>query len=541
MKNIRVLDCTLRDGGRVINCAFPDEEIRGITAGLTEAKIDIIEVGFLRDHRNVTYSGNSTFFTDTEQIIPFLPEDRKALYTAFIDYGMFDFDSLRPHDTASVDGIRFGFTKKDYTDSKDDIIRCMRLIKTMGYKLFVQGVNSLSYSDREILELVDMINEVQPYSFGIVDTYGAMYIDDVTRLYGLIDNNLDYEICINFHSHNNYQLSFAFAQEVIKLGKGDRKIIIDSTLCGMGKVAGNLNTELIVNYLVRKLHYDYEFDDILDLIDKYIYKYASKHKWGYSIPAMMAGVYKSHPNNIIYLTEKFSLHTRDIEKLLAMIDPQKRQRYDYDNIERIYMEYTAVKVDDHEALSGLKQLVSGRDILVIVPGNIPDEHRRYVDSFVREYDPLIISVNFLTDYEGAYVFYGNQRRYDNDSAERSRDSRIIAASNVKPSHDEQHIITVNYYGLINRGYKYFENSTMMLLNLLRKIEARKIFLAGFDGFTAEKESNYVDSSFQNDRYAENFGTLNREIKLMLREYRDITAGKCEIRFLTPSRFEEIFR
>ncbi len=540
MKNIRVLDCTLRDGGRVINCAFPDDETRGITAGLTEAKIDIIEVGFLRDHRNVNYNGNSTFFTDTEQIIPFLPEDRKALYTAFIDYGMFDFDSLRPYNPASVDGLRFGFTKKDYTDSKDDIIRCMRLIKAMGYKLFVQGVNSLSYSDREILELVDMINEVQPYSFGIVDTYGAMYIDDVTRLYGLIDNNLDYEICINFHSHNNYQLSFAFAQEVIKLGKGDRKIIIDSTLCGMGKVAGNLNTELIVNYLVRKLHYDYEFDGILDIIDKYIYKYASKYKWGYSVPAMMAGVYKSHPNNIIYLTEKFSLHTRDIEKLLAMIDPQKRQRYDYDNIERIYMEYTAVKVDDREALCELKQLVSGRDVLVIVPGNLPDEHRRYVDSFVREYDPLIISVNFLTDYEGAYVFYGNQRRYNNDSALRTRDSRIIAASNVKPNPDEQNVITVNYYGLINRGYKYFENSTMMLLNLLRKVEARKIFLAGFDGFTSEKESNYVDPSFQNDRYAENFSTLNREIKLMLREYRDITAGKCEIRFLTPSRFEEIF-
>ena len=55
-----------------------------------------------------------------------------------------------------------------------------------------------------------------------------------------------HDICINFHSHNNYQLSFAFAQEVIKLsGSSSRQIIIDGTLGGIGKVAGNLNTELI--------------------------------------------------------------------------------------------------------------------------------------------------------------------------------------------------------------------------------------------------------------------------------------------------------
>ena len=132
-----------------------------------------------------------------------------------------------------------------------------------------------------------MINEIHPYSFGIVDTYGAMYIDDVDRLYGLIDHNMKSDICINFHSHNNYQLSFAFAQEVIKLSNGTRQVIIDGTLNGVGKVAGNLNLELIVDFLVRKMHYDYEFDDILDMIDDYIYKYTLEHKWGYSVPAMM--------------------------------------------------------------------------------------------------------------------------------------------------------------------------------------------------------------------------------------------------------------
>ena len=220
MKNVRVLDCTLRDGGRIINCAFPDQEIRQLSHRLANAKIDIVEIGFLRDYHDVTYTGDSTFFTDVDQMIPFIDKDKKnTMYVAFIDYGMFDFSSLKAYDGRSIDGIRFGFTKKNYAEHKDDILRCMSIIKEKGYKLFIQGVNSLNYSDLEILELVSMVNDVHPYSFGIVDTYGAMYMDDVDRIYGLIDNNMKKDICINFHSHNNYQLSFAFAQEVIKLSR----------------------------------------------------------------------------------------------------------------------------------------------------------------------------------------------------------------------------------------------------------------------------------------------------------------------------------
>ena len=72
---------------------------------------------------------------------------------------------------SDIDGIRFGFTKKDYQNSKDNVLYWINVIKEKGYKLFIQGVNSLSYSDRELLEVVDLVNEVRPYSFGIVDTY----------------------------------------------------------------------------------------------------------------------------------------------------------------------------------------------------------------------------------------------------------------------------------------------------------------------------------------------------------------------------------
>ena len=536
MKNVRVLDCTLRDGGRIIDCAFPDREIKEMTDRLANAKIDIIEVGFLRDWRKVNYHGNSTFFTDVDQIKPYINRENKStIYTAFIDYGMCDIDSLKPYDGTSIDAIRFGFTKKDYTEEKNEILRWIRIIKERGYKLFIQGVNSLNYSDRELLEIVDMVNSVHPYSFGIVDTYGAMYIDDVDRLYGLIDHNMLPDICINFHSHNNYQLSFAFAQEVIKLsGTSNRQIIIDGTLGGMGKVAGNLNTELIIDYLVRKKRYDYEFEDILDILDDYVYKYSLNHKWGYSTTAMMAGVYKSHPNNVIYLTEKFMLDTKDIGKLLSMIDPVTRQKYDYNNIERLYTEYIADKIDDHETIAQLKHLTEGKEVLVMAPGNTLNTHREQIDTYINKNQPIVVSVNFVAEDPNAYAFFGNQKRYARLAAKRIG-RNVIISSNVKADNDGD--LVVNYHSLINRGYKYFENSTIMLLNMLKRVSPRKIVIAGFDGFSEENEKNYSDNSFQNDRHISEFSVLNKEVAQMYKEIKETVYQECIIKLLTPSLYE----
>ena len=538
MKNVRVLDCTLRDGGRIINCAFPNQEAKEISYRLADAKIDIIEIGFLRDWRKVDYKGDSTFFTDVDQMRPFVDKSKKnTIYAAFVNFGMCDIDSLKSFDGTSIDAIRFGFTKKNYAEQKDEVLRWIEVIKQKGYKLFIQGVNSLNYSDRELLEIVDMVNSVHPYSFGIVDTYGAMYMDDVDRIYGLIDHNMDSDICINFHSHNNYQLSFAFAQEVIKLsGTSNRQIIIDGTLGGMGKVAGNLNTELIVDYLVRKKHYDYEFEDILDMIDDYIYKYSLSYKWGYSIPAMLAGIYKSHPNNIIYLTEKFRLDTKDIGKILSMIAPETRQRYDYNNIQKLYTEYVADKVDDHHQIEMLKKLIEGREVFVMVPGNSLNTYRQEINTYILANHPIVISVNFVADYPETIAFFGNAKRYSR-LREKRKGRNIIISSNIKS--DTEQDMVVNYHSIINRGYKYFENSTIMLLSLLKKINPKKITLAGFDGFEETAEMNYFDSSFQNERHITEFKDLNDEIEKMLEEIVETMSPRCVFDMITPSKFKTI--
>jgi 4-hydroxy 2-oxovalerate aldolase len=531
-KNVKILDCTLRDGGRIFNCEFNDDEIKQISYKLTNAKIDIVEIGFLRDKSKVEYKGNSTFFTDVEQIKPFVDKNRNCIYVAFIDYGMFNFDTLKPCDGTSVNGLRLGFTKRDFIYDLPDLIEKFKLVKEYGYHLFIQTVNSLNYTDDELRVLINIANQIKPYSFGIVDTYGAMYVDDIHRIYSLIDCYLNKGIAIDFHSHNNYQLSFAFAQEIIKLSQGKRQIIIDATLNGMGKCAGNLNTELIADFLVRMLHYDYEFDNILDIIDEHIYDFSKTYSWGYSIPALMAGIYKSHPNNVIYLTEKFRLDTKDIKYIMSMIDPQIRQIYDYDNIERLYIEYIANKIDDREALIKLKSLIGEDEILVMVPGNTIVSHQDNINEYIQQNDPFVISINFIADIKKSVAFFGNQKRYNNDTGEKM----IVITSNIK-SHNNNDII-VNYESLIMREGKYFDNSTIMLLNLLRKLNVRKLSIAGFDGYIAGKE-NYSSDSLTIKRHESEYDELNAELMAMFTKFVKTIFNKCEIKFITPSIFDKV--
>lgn len=540
MKNVKILDCTLRDGGRIIDCAFPDSHIRGITEGLTSARVDIVELGFLRG--NIEYSGNSTFFNEVNQFKQFIPENKgDTMYVAFADYGkeygMWDFDKLPECDGTSITGIRVGYRKKDLLDA----VEIFELVKAKGYTLFIQGVDSLSYTDKEMLEAIEIINRVKPYSFGIVDTYGAMYKDDVIHYYNLVDYNLDEDIAIDFHSHNNLQLSFSFAQEIIELSRGKRQIILDATLEGVGKGTGNLNSELIMDYLIRKKYYNYNLDILLDTIDEYLHWIKEKHSWDYTIPYAMAGIYSSHANNIIYLNEKHKLRTKDIKQIISMIEPQKRKRYDYDNIENLYLKYLDLDVDDQKSLKALQRIFEKIEILILVPGASIGENRETIQKYINARSPIVISVNFIADFEilpeNNFTFYGNPRRYKKDK-ENLKNKNIIASSNVIEVLPDT--IVVNYNGLVKRGVQYFDNSVVILLNLLKKTGFGQITFAGFDGFE-EGKKNYIDPAYESNRYEKNYNQINNDLVILLKEFANTLKDKHIIQFLTDSRFSEIFK
>jgi len=100
-------------------------------------------------------------------------------------------------------------------------------------------------------------------------------------------------------------------------------------------------------------------------------------------------------------------------------------------------------------------------------------------------------------------------------------------------------LVINYHNLINREHKLFDNSTAMLLNLIKKLDFNNVYFAGFDGFSTEKADNFKDISFQNQRHAASeFDTVNRDLASIVCDFTDSIAGRSRITFITPSYYQK---
>lgn len=335
MQEIKVLDCTLRDGGYCNDCNFGNDNIKKIINSLIEANIDIVECGFLTD--KVSYDLQKSRFTSMEELAAVLPEKRDGkFFVALMNYGDYDLEKLPQFDGSSISGIRVAFHKKDRISA----LETCRKIKEKGYQVFIQAMVSLSYSDEEFLDLIRRVNELQPYAFYIVDSFGMMKRKELTRLFYMVEHNLTAEIKIGFHSHNNMQLAYSNAQSLVDIHT-DRTLIIDSSVFGMGRGAGNLNTELFVQYLNENTSEKYTLKPLLKIIDEILSGIYQENYWGYSLPNYLSAKHCAHPNYASYLDAKKTLTVENMDDIFSMMDVSKKFNYDKAYIEDLYLKYMA--------------------------------------------------------------------------------------------------------------------------------------------------------------------------------------------------------
>lgn len=535
MNHAKLLDCTLRDGAYLIDKKFGNNVIHGIIDGLVKARIDYIEVGFLQ---NDGFEEGKTVFKNSEEAKRFIPDNKYGtVFTALADYSRYSIENLDRCTGNSLDAVRECFLKNERYDAIDNC----RWIKELGYKVFVQPVDILGYSDIELIEFLYLVNEVEPYCLSIVDTFGSMYQEDLHRIFELINHNLIPSCRIGFHSHNNMQMSSALSQEFIRMSLGKRKCIVDGTISGMGRGAGNTPIELIAQYMVSQFGYSYDLDVILDIIDVYMDNIKSRCSWGYNTPFFVAGCYSAHVNNIQYLTKKNSIKSKDIRYILNRIGAKDRKKYDYDLLERTYLEYMESDIDDSMGIEKLEQEMNGKDILIIAPGKSSVEMIDVINVYINKNDPLIISVNFIHDSIVAdYIYMSNQMRYAywlND--ERFRRNKKIIVSNIKGEANDLEEVIISFNRLIKCGWENMDNSMIMLLRLLDFLKVKSIAIAGFDGYDYinRKQKNYALPEMELSNVAENPMNLNMEIFNMMEDYMRTRTHKEPIFFITPSKFD----
>jgi len=526
---INLLDCTLRDGGYINNWEFSDFNIIRIIQSLVDAGAEIIECGYISEKKG-RKGNHTTLFKSIDQINVVLekinvPEDR--LFVAMVNYGEADLTSfpLPSH----VKGIRIAFHKKDCYEA----IKASEALIQKGYKVFIQPMVTLCYTDEEIIQAIKRVNSIGAYAYYIVDSFGAMRGEDVIRLSSLINHNLSKEIRLGFHAHNNLQLAFSNAINFLE-NVHHRSVIIDCSIFGMGRGAGNLTTELFANHLNEYKSKNYRIEPILEIIDSVISNIFRKKTWGYSMSYYLSAIHNCHPNYATFLVNKKSLPIPDIQRVLKEIHPDKKIQYDEKYIEELY---TKLNSSSHnESNEDIKINVDGNQILVVVPGRSIGENLQQI---IHEMENKVtISVNHaINEIDADYYFFSNQKRYNEFIFKRLTGSlrknkfKIIHTSNVKtdPKFDDETYM-IEYSKVLGITDKEKDNSVVMLLNFLSSLEPKEIYIAGFDGYDEQQSyfSEDMEISLPKKLIEEKNNLISKEIN-EIRKKLDLIA-------VTKSRF-----
>lgn len=336
MDKFSLLECTLRDGGYITNWKFEDKMIKDTVSKLIKSHFDYIEVGYL----NSTVSEkNTTQFNNIEQIGEFVPERRQgSCILAMADVQQFHPEDLTPFSGKSIDGIRVVF----YKHQIEEAMVMAKAVKENGYKLFMQPMVTIDYSVDEYVELAKKLFELNPYAVSIVDSFGYMRKADFRQYFRILDNILPEEVCIGFHSHNNMNLALITAQDILEY-QTSRHVIIDSSLYGMGRGAGNLQTELIANYYNAMFGEKYNMDLVFDLISEYILPISVENTWGYSPYFMITALYHCHPNYVSYLLSEYDVSVSEFRKFIKTIPQNMYTKCRKPYVLEMYKEYLMCK------------------------------------------------------------------------------------------------------------------------------------------------------------------------------------------------------
>lgn len=527
MKNLQVLDVTLRDGGCVNNFNFGQNYMEKILLAQEMSGVDIIELGYI-DETAGSISGRTQYINE-QVVTEILLKEKKPQrsYVVMMDYGKFDVNHLQKRTISGIDGIRLAFHKKDCVES----IKVGRKILEKGYDLYIQPMITLRYSDAELLQLIDLINNELPdaYAFYIVDSFGEMRPNDMNRILNLVDHNLTRDVKLGFHSHNNMQMSYSNAIYMLQFPT-NRDIIIDSSIMGMGKGAGNLNTELLLEHLNLFYGKNYAISPLLEVIDKVINQLHAEYYWGYAPEYYLSSVNHCTPSYASHFYNKHMLPIDQVSELLGMIEEEKKVSFDKNYAEELYRKYNENKsVDDKDVLIELKHIFANKDVLLVAPGKSVIESIDEIKEIAQKDNTISIGLN--TDFDfNKYILTTRSEIYEKAVAD---GREVIACSNISKG-GRGKVKILNYKNWIEVDDRTHDSSAVIALKLLMACNVKKVLLAGFDGFTLNMNNNYYDSSMRRPISVEQAERRNKYNKEFLGRVKETGVDIC---FVTHSMYE----
>ncbi|WP_042163948.1 aldolase catalytic domain-containing protein [Paenibacillus gorillae] len=301
----KIVDCTVRDGGLVNNWDFSVEFVQHLYASLNEAGVDYMEIGYKNSPKLLkgAESAGPWRFLDDNFLKEVIPNKGNTKLSALVDIGRVDENDILPRSESLLDLIRVAC----YIQDVDKALELVKVFHDRGYETTLNIMALSNVMDNQLLEAFELIAASVVDVVYIVDSYGSLKPNDFSYLVDKFRTHLPNKR-LGVHTHNNMQL--AFANTLIAAENGVE--LLDASVYGMGRAAGNCNTELLVADLKNP---KYNVRPVLDMIEKYMIPLREKEEWGYIIPYMITGILDEHPRSAMALRD-----SEDKDKFVEFYD-----------------------------------------------------------------------------------------------------------------------------------------------------------------------------------------------------------------------------
>jgi 4-hydroxy 2-oxovalerate aldolase len=284
---IKVLDCTVRDGGLINKWQFSDDFVRRIFYALSRAGVDYMEIGYKSSEKYFSRAENGAWKfcseDDLKRVVGDLDTTMKL--SAMADIGRIDPEDILPKKESVLDMIRVACYVKEVDKGISLAHHCME----KGYETTINLMAVSKVLERDLDEALDDLSKSQVPVVYLVDSFGAMYSEQIHFLAKKYFEALPGKE-LGIHTHNNQQLAFANTIEGIIAGINR----LDATLYGMGRGAGNCPLELLLSFLKNP---KFDIRPVLEVIQEILIPLKGEIEWGYHIPYMITGMLNEHPRS----------------------------------------------------------------------------------------------------------------------------------------------------------------------------------------------------------------------------------------------------
>jgi 4-hydroxy 2-oxovalerate aldolase len=293
---IKVLDCTIRDGGLMNDHKFDDQVVKAVYTACVEAGIDYMELGYKASRKIIVPGEHGAWKYCTEEDMRRIVGDNPTALklTVMADAERTDYhEDILPKNQSVIDMVRVA----TYISQIPTALEMVKDAHDKGYETTVNLMAVSTVPEYELNEGLEMLARSETKAVYVVDSFGTLYSEQVEHL---VRKYLHY--CkaagkeVGMHAHNNLQLGFANTIEAIVLGAN----MLDATTAGLGRGAGNCPMELLIGFLHNP---KYNLLPILRCVQDTVEPMRSKLMWGFDLPYMLTGFLNQHPRAAIKFKE----------------------------------------------------------------------------------------------------------------------------------------------------------------------------------------------------------------------------------------------